>query len=57
MLKKRLDKYHTRLIILEDDFDEAVDKNTVIDIINNMNHAMHSCKCQNAKRPRLEKSG
>ena len=27
-IEKRLDEYHTRLKILEDDFDEIIDKNT-----------------------------
>ena len=27
-IEKRLDEYHTRLIILEDDFDKIIDKDT-----------------------------
>ena len=29
-IEKRLDEYHTRLKILEDDFDEIIDKDTII---------------------------
>ena len=28
-IEKRLDEYHTRLKILEDDFDEIIDKDTI----------------------------
>jgi len=28
-IEKRLDEYHTRLKILEDNFDEIIDKNTI----------------------------
>ena len=51
-IEKRLDEYHTRLKILEDDFDEGVDKDTVDELID-MVLAMQSCihgKCQKCQR-------
>ena len=38
-IEKRLDEYHTRLKILEDDFDEIIDKDT----------ATPSCECKRSE--------
>jgi hypothetical protein len=44
VLEKKIEEYCSRLKSLEDDIDEIVDKKTVIELINDMVPAVHSCK-------------
>jgi hypothetical protein len=48
MLEKKIEEYCSHLKSLEDDIEEVVDKDTVIDIINDM--VNNPCKCWKRRR-------